>query len=204
MAKSRVEKNKKLYETLDEEMKNNVGNSYEEKLKSIDPVLDNIDEVEFVPVVEEKVVKKTELKSSGVLEAIAKEVKGKEKSKNALVVVKEKKPSKKEEIEMKEEFFEEPVSFTDKLSVEEILRAKIEQQQKIKDSKKGIKKGPNDDSYTPSMMQVRIKQHEGVNVRKEARIETKDYKKFALTLLFMSLIAVIVLGILLVFKIIKL
>ena len=44
MAKSRLEKNKKLYETLDEEMKNSKENTYEEKLKSIDPKLNNNEE----------------------------------------------------------------------------------------------------------------------------------------------------------------
>ena len=91
MAKSRVEKNKKLYEDLDKEMKNNKGVSYEEKLKNIDPNLDNGEDIIVNPVVEEKNSKKNEVKSSGVLEAIAKEVNGKSQKKNELVVVKEKK-----------------------------------------------------------------------------------------------------------------
>lgn len=204
MAKSRVEKNKKLYEALDEEVKNSKGNSYEEKLKTIDPNISNGADNEDSFVVEEKQVKKNEVKSSGVLNAIAKEVKGENKKKNEVVVVKEKKLIKKEEVEMKEEFFEDPISFTDKLSVEEILRAKIEQQQKIKNSKRGIKKGPNDETYTPEMMQERIKQHEGVDVRREVKIHTKNYRTLAISLLTLALFAVIVIGILLVFKIIKL
>lgn len=202
MAKSRVEKNKKLYEDLDNEMKNNVGNSYEEKLKIIDPSLDDSGEEVVTHVVEDKVSKKNDVKSNGVLEAIAKEINGKSIKKNEIVVVKPKK--KEKEIEMKEDFFEDPISFTDKLSVEEILRAKLEQQQKIKDSKKGLKKGPNDASYTPEMMQERINQHEGIDVRKEVNIKPKNHKRIAISLLLLALIAVIVIGFLLVFKVIEL
>jgi len=204
MAKSRLEKNKQLYEDLDKEMKNNIGNSYEEKLKTIDPSFDKGADFTSEEKVEEKAIKKNEVKSSGVLEAIAKEVNGKEKRKNEIVVVKEKKKDKKVEIEMKEDFFEEPISFTDKLSVEEILRAKIEQQQKIRDSKKGLKKGPTDANYTSSMMQERIKQHEGIDVRKEVKITTKNYKWVSILLLSIALVAIIVIGILLVFKVIEL
>jgi len=205
MAKSRVEKNKKLYEALDEEMKNNKENMYEEKLKAIDPNLENNVENDNNSIVEEKSVKKSETKTMSALSVIAKEVNGKNVKKNDIVVVKEnKKESKKvKEIEMNEEYFEDPISFTDKLSVEEILRAKLEQQQKIRSDKKNIKKGPNDASYTPEMMQERIKQHEGINIRKEAKIQTKNYRKLALALLTVALIAVIAIGVLLVLKVIK-
>ena len=201
MAKSRVEKNKKLYEALDEEMKNNKGNIYEEKLKSIDPNLEKeIDinnNVETVKIIN----KKSDVKNDSALTVIAKEINGKNVKKNEVVPVN--REETKKTVEEKEDVFEDPISFTDKLSVEEILRVKIEQQEKIKTSKKDTKKSPNDSIYTPEMMQERIKLHEGVDVRKEANVYTKDYKWFALSLLVISLIAVIALGVLLIFKVIE-
>ena len=53
------------------------------------------------------------------------------------------------------------------------------------------------------MMQERINQHEGVNVRREVKMVTKDYRNVALGLLFIALIAIILVGVLLIFKIIK-
>ena len=203
MAKSRLEKNKALYENLDEEMKSVNENSYEEKLKAIDPSLNDNGEFDDNLKKEAIVNKKSETKTNtSMLNVIAKEVNGKQSKKGELTVVK--KEEKKQIVNEEEEHFDEPISFTDKLSVEEILRAKIEQQQKIKNDKKSIKKGPNDASYTTEMMQERIRQHEGINVRKEVNIKTKDYKWLAISLLVVSLIAVIVIGCLIIFRIIKL
>lgn len=196
MAKSRIEKNKKLYADLEKELKNSKENTYEEKLKNIDPKLQKSEE--DVVVREEKVVKKSENKSN-VLAVIAKEVNGKNVKKNEVVPVKK---NKKEVVEVEEEVFTDPISFTDKLSVEEILRAKIEKQSKLKNEKSSRKRSPTDDKYTASMMQERIKQHEGIDVRKEARVKTKNFKWLALGLLITALIAVIVVGCLLIFKII--
>ena len=203
MAKSRVEKNKKLYETLDEEMKNNKGNIYEEKLKAIDPYLDNDVEEKKYPVETIKNSKKNEVKSFSSLAVIAKTVNEKKTKKNDLVPVKKKNESKKMLEDKEEDYFEDPISFTDKLSVEQILRAKLEKQENLKNSKKNVKKSPNDETYTPEMMQERIKLHEGVNVRKEANVVTKDYKWLALGLLTVALIAVIGIGLMLIFKVIK-
>ena len=203
MAKSRVEKNRDLYVALDEEMKNSKESSYEEKLKAIDPSLNANGEFVSNDNKEEIINKKNEPKTNtSMLNVIAKEVNGKSTKKGELTVVK--KEEKKQLVNEEDIFFDEPVSFTDKLSVEEILRAKIEQQQKIRNDKKGIKKGPNDETYTPEMMQERIKQHEGVNVRKEANIKTKDYKWLVLSLLVVALIGVIAIGCLIIFRIIKL
>ncbi len=202
MAKSRVEKNKKLYETLDEEMKNSKENAYEEKLKAIDPELESKNEESFSNETSLN-SKKVENKNTSQLNEIAKEINGNKKKKDEIVVVKkeEKKEVKKEE---EEEPFVDPISFTDKLSVEEILRAKIEQQQKIKNSKKGVKRGPNDDNYTPEMMQERILQHEGIDIRKELKMKRKSNKALVLSVLFVALILVLVVGALLIFKVIKL
>ena len=202
MAKSRVEKNKKLYETLDEEMKNSKENAYEEKLKAIDPELESKSEESFSNETNLN-SKKTENKNTNQLNEIAKEINGGKKKKDEIVVVKKEETKVKKE-EDEEEPFVDPISFTDKLSVEEILRAKIEQQQKIKDSKKGVKKGPNDENYTPEMMQERILQHEGIDVRKELKMKRKSNKVLVLSLLFIALILVLVVGALLIFKVIKL
>lgn len=202
MAKSRVEKNKKLYETLDEEMKNSKENAYEEKLKAIDPELESKSEESFSNETNLN-SKKTENKNTNQLNEIAKEINGGKKKKDEIVVVKKEETKVKKE-EDEEEPFVDPISFTDKLSVEEILRAKIEQQQKIKDSKKGVKKGPNRENYTPEMMQERILQHEGIDVRKELKMKRKSNKVLVLSLLFIALILVLVVGALLIFKVIKL
>ena len=138
MAKSRVEKNKKLYETLDEEMKNNKGNIYEEKLKAIDPYLDNDVEEKKYPVETIKNSKKNEVKSFSSLAVIAKTVNEKKTKKNDLVPVKKKNESKKMLEDKEEDYFEDPISFTDKLSVEQILRAKLEKQENLKNSKKNV------------------------------------------------------------------
>ena len=204
MAKSRREKNKKIYDELETEIKNNKEIGYEEKLKTIDPKLNAEGEVS-VHEKEASVVKKSEPKNNSALTIIAKKINGdKEEIKNNVVVVEKEKKSfkKKEKVEVVEEEINEPISYTDKLSIEEILRAKLEQQQKIKDDKKSSKKSPTDNKYTPSMMQERIKQHEGVDVRREVNLKHKDYKWAALAILVVALIAVIVIGLLLIFKVI--
>lgn len=204
MAKSRKQKNKKIYDELEVELKNNKENVYEEKLKSIDPTLDSKGEVVF----EEKksnIVKRNEQKNNSALTTIAKKVNGeKSNKKNELVVVKKEKKAakKKEKAEIVEEEFNEPISYTDKLSIEEILRAKLEQQQKLREDKKNMKRSPNDKNYTPEIMQKRIKPHIGVDVRKEAKIKHKDYRWLAMTVLIVALIAIIVIGALLIFKVI--
>ena len=68
--------------------------------------------------------------------------------------------------------------------------------------KKNVKRSPNDRNYTPSIMQERIKQHEGIDVRKEVNLKHKDYRWAALTILIIALILVVVIGILLIFKVI--
>ena len=206
MAKSRREKNKKIYEELDAEMRNNKEKDYEEKIKNIDPKLN----VEEVNVEENKsnIVKKSDVKNNSKLTVIAKEInndkeKDNNKKRELVVVKKEKKAVKnKEKAEVVEEEFNEPISYTDKLSIEEILRAKLEQQQKMRMEKKNTKRSPNDTRYTPEMMQERIKQHIGVDVRKEVRLKHKDYTGVVLFILILVLIIVIALGITLIFKVI--
>ena len=83
------------------------------------------------------------------------------------------------------------------------MRAKLEKQEKLRNEKKEMKKTPFSSNYTPEMMQERIKQHEGVDVRKETSVVTKDYRYVALGLLVIALLSVIVIGSLLIFKVIK-
>lgn len=204
MAKSRKQKNQKIYDELEVELRNSKENDYEEKLKHIDPNLGSDGEVSFDDK-KSNIIKKNEPKNSNTLTVIAKKINGeKESKKNELVVMKKEKKAakKKEKVEIVEEEFNEPISYTDKLSIEEILRAKMEQQQKIRDDKKSLKKSPNDDNYTAPMMQERIKQHVGVDVRREVNLRHKDYKWAAQTILVVALVAVLVLGILLIFKVI--
>lgn len=203
MAKSRKEKNQKIYAQLEEEMKNSKESNYEEKLKNIDPKLSDSKKNEIV-LHQDKNIKKNETKSNSSLTVIAKKVNGEKTSKkNELVVVKkEKKVSKKENADIVEDF-DDPISYTDKLSVEEILRAKIEQQERIKAKKKIMKKSPNNESYTPEMMQERIKQNEGVDVRKEVKLVNKNYVVFAIGILVLLLTLVVVLGLIIIFNIAK-
>jgi len=206
MAKSRKEKNKKIYDELEVELRNNKENSYEEKIKSIDPKLNSNGETE-IKETNTNINKKSEHKSTSPLTVIAKKVNSDKKEtvkKNEIVVVKKEKKAnkKKEKAEVVEEEYNEPISYTDKLSIEEILRAKLEKQQKIKADKKGFKKSPNDERYTPEMMQERIKSHEGVDIRKEVNLKHKDFKWAALAILIITLIAVIIIGVLLIFKVI--
>ena len=168
MAKSRVEKNKALYEELELE-------SFE---------LEDISEIKKEPVEEVK---------EEVVEEVKQEIVVVEEKKNEVAVFNEK-PKKKETIE--EDFVvEQPISYTSKLSVEEILRAKLEKQQKLKDSKKGYKKSPITDSYTPEMMQKNINQQDGVDIRKEANIKVKKSSNVGVALLVFLLIAIIAAGI---------
>ncbi len=203
MAKSRRQKNKQIYDDLEVELRNNKGNNYEEKLKNIDPNL--VANGEFnIQERGSNIVKRNEPKKTNSLTVIAKKVNENKQKKNELVVVnKDKKPAKKKEkVELVEEDFNEPISYTDKLSIESILRAKMEQQQKLKDEKSKMKRSPNDSRYTPEMMQERIKQHVGIDVRKEVKLKTRDYRWAAMFVLIVALIAVIAIGVLLILKII--
>lgn len=170
MAKSRVEKNKTLYEELE-----------------LEPF--ELEDIASEP-------KKTDTKKAEETQTSKKQeiVPVKEK-KNEVAVVKEKKKIKVEEVFEEEFVVEQPISYTNKLSVEEILRAKLEQQQQLKDSKKGYKKSPNTKTYTPEMMQKNINVKEGVDIRKEANIRVKKNRNGSIAFLVFLLIVVIAAGI---------
>ena len=159
MAKSRVEKNKKLYDEIELE-------SFE---------LEDIGE-------SSKKTPKKEQKKQEIVPV-------KKEKKNQLVEVPQVDTVKEEE------FMAQPVSYTDKLSVEEILRAKLEKQQELKDSKKVYKKSPVTETYTAEMMQKNINQSEGVDIRKEANIKVKqETNNWPIIILVILLVVLVVAG----------
>ena len=90
MAKSRKQKNKKIYDELEAELNNNKENNYENKLKIIDPNLNSQGEVN----VEERsnaIVKRNEPKNDSALTVIAKKVNGDKKIKTVYTTHKENK-----------------------------------------------------------------------------------------------------------------
>lgn len=179
MAKSRVEKNKALYDELELE-------SFE--IEDVTNSKENNNVVIEEPKIEEvKPPKKQELVPVA-----------KKEKKHQIAVVEEKK-----KVDIIEEDFvvEQPISYTDKLSVEEILRAKLEKQQKLKQDKKGYKKSPITKTYTPEMMQKNINQKEGVDIRKEANIKVKNNNDVTVALLVFLLIAIIAAGVIIAYVI---
>ena len=179
MAKSRVEKNKALYDELELE-------PFE--LEDITSGTKNDEIIVEEPKIEKPKVEKT-TKASKKQELVP-VIKHEKKHEVALV-----KEEKKVAIEEDEFVVEQPISYTDKLSVEEILRAKLEKQQKLKNDKKVYKKSPVTESYTPEMMQKNINQKEGIDIRKEANIKVKNNNDLIVGLLVFLLIIVIVLGV---------
>ena len=177
MAKSRVAKNKALYEELEKE-----------EFDLVDIVEENNITKE---VVEEKVEVKVDKKSTKK-QAVVPVVTPKQQ---VIVVNKKAKPK----VEVVEEVpSAQPVSYKDKLSVEELLRAKLEKQQQLKDSKRIYKRTPYTETYTPAVMQKNINQRDGINVRKEVNIRVRQGNKAIGALLTLLLIIVIVVGVLLI------
>ena len=80
IAKSRKKKNKKIYDELDEELKNNKEVNYEEKLKTIDPHLNSKGDAD-IQEKQSAIVKRNEPKNSSALTIIAKKVNGEKASK---------------------------------------------------------------------------------------------------------------------------
>ena len=166
MAKSRVEKNKSLYEELELE-------TFE---------LEDVSGMKKEEIVETKETKVEKVEEKQLVVPVAK--------KNPVTIV------ENDEINIDEDFvIEQPLSYTSKLSVEEILRAKLEKQQKLKDGKKGYKKTPYTSSYTPETMQKNISQDEGIDVRKEVNIHVKKNNNLAIIILVILLVLVVVAGI---------
>jgi len=169
MAKSRVEKNKSLYETLEKE------------------------DFDLVDITEEKkTVDKEKAKEVVVKEKKQEIVPVAKPKKNEVAIVKEKIKQKAKAEVVEEEFVTtQPISYTDKLSIEELLRVKLEKQQQLKDSKRLYKRTPMTETYTSEMMQKNINQRDGIDVRREVNIKVKQGNKAIGFLLVMLLLAVI-------------
>ena len=169
MAKSRVQRNKQLYEEIE---------------------LGSFEVEDITQAKKQEIIQK---------EPKIKKEESKPEIRQAIVPVKEKKAlpvveKKKVEV-IKEEFVvAQPISYTNKLSIEEILRAKLEKQQKLKDSKKIYKKAPYTSSYTPEDMQRNINQRDGIDIRKEANIRVKKNNNGPIAVLVILLILVILAG----------
>lgn len=162
MAKSRVEKNKKLYDKIELE-------SFD--IKKEDTLVPN----ETLEVVDIK--ESTPLEETTIIE---------KEENNEIVDVK---PSNEEYV------VDNPISYTSKLSVEEILRAKLEKQRKLKQTNKTYKKSPITDNYSAKMMQKNIKQHEGIDIRKEMHLgvkKSKNYRGLIIGVLIVILILVLI------------
>lgn len=181
MAKSRVEKNKSLYDELEME-------SFE--LEDIGTPKSEKSEKKALPT---KVEKKENTKKQELVPV-------KKEKKNEIVPAKKR---KKEPVIEEDFVVEQPISYTDKLSVEEILRAKLEKQQQLKDNKRLYKKSPITSTYTPEMMQKNINQKDGVDIRKEANIRVTRGSNLVVALLVLLLLAVIIAGVIIALAIIK-
>ena len=181
MRKSRVEKNKELYEELDSIIEVNHGLDLDAfELEDLSDASTEVNETEFVlediSEKEEPIVETIEIKEEQIVE------------------VKE----KKEEIPLltnEEYVIEQPVSYNKMLIAEEVLREKLEKQKELKDSKRGLKRSPVTESYSAERMQKNIKQHEGVDVRKELNIKIKKSNGRVITALVMLLITIVGAGI---------
>lgn len=191
MAKSRVEKNKKLYDELETnefELEDIATSKKEKKEEKVEEVFE-LEDISNAKVEEANVVVKEEKKQ---------ELVPVKKPKKHEVSVRSK---KKVEIVNDDDFVvEQPISYTNKLSIEEVLRARLEKQQELKDRKKGYKKTPNTPSYTPEMMQKNIKQHKGIDIRKVANIKVRrENSGFTMVLLVFLLMTVAIGGTLLIY-----
>ena len=154
MAKSRVEKNKDLYNDI--ELKSFEVEDLKEKVKETPTAIKEEKKHDIVKLDDEK---------------------------------KEETKEKVEEVEL-----EQPLSYTDKLSIEEILRAKLEKQQKLKNSKRLEKRTPFTEEYDAEKMQKNINQASGVDVRKEVNIKIRKNNNAIIFVLLVLLVLVLIGG----------
>ena len=193
MAKSRVEKNKKLYDELaKDEFELEDISEIKEKKKNLEVMVEETSKEESATeeFVEKKLPVKKEEKKSELVPV--------KEEKKLPATRKEKKEKKKVELVEEEDFVvEQPISYNDKLVAEEALRARLEKQQELKDKKRGYKKTPYASNYSAEAMQKNISQFGGVDVRKEVNLKVKRSGNAAtLTILFFLLCLVIVAGLL--------
>lgn len=103
----------------------------------------------------------------------------------------------KEYFEKNKEIGDQPVSFSDKISVEELLRVRIEEQEQIKQRIDRGLLSPTNNDYTSEMMQTNINIVEGVNIRRLLKYKIKKETDVVEKTIFIMLMFLVVVGFLL-------
>lgn len=204
MGKSRVEKNKELYEELDSNVASHHGLDLDAfELEDLGDVAENEARADFdledLGDIQLE-LSKVEQENNPVKEDIKSVVEEEPK-----LEVKETEPEEeKVPVLTNEEYIvEQPVGYNKMLIAEEVLRSKLEKQKELKDNKRGLKRSPVTDTYTAEAMQKNIKQNVGVDVRKELNIRIKKTNGRAIAILVILLIAIVAAGIALTYFILK-
>lgn len=202
MATTRMEKFREIHKRLKEEEKNQSSKSidYKKRLQALDPTFNDKKEEPLVTEKEKEVIVEKQPKQveDKVVNKIDEGEKKDETDNNQLAEVVEKPVLKyqysKEIFEGNEEISKNPASFTDKISVEELLRVRIEEQERLRANKKMTSRTPNTAEYTPQMMHERITPHEGVDIRKEVKLKKTSERNLVEKIILLILMMIIILG----------
>lgn len=200
MATTRMEKFQEIHKRLKEEEKNQSSKSidYKKRLQALDPTFNDKKEEPLVTEKEVIVEKQPKQVEDKVVNKIDEGEKKDETDNNQLAEVVEKPVLKyqysKEIFEGNEEISKNPASFTDKISVEELLRVRIEEQERLRANKKMTSRTPSTAEYTPQMMHERITPHEGVDIRKEVKLKKTSERNLVEKIILMILMMIIILG----------
>ena len=202
MATTRMEKFQEIHKRLKEEEKNQSSKSidYKKRLQALDPTFNDKKEEPLVTEKEKEVIVEKQPKQveDKVVNKIDEGEKKDETDNNQLVEVVEKPVLKyqysKEIFEGNEEISKNPASFTDKISVEELLRVRIEEQERLRANKKMTSRTPSTAEYTPQMMHERITPHEGVDIRKEVKLKKTNERNLVEKIILLILMMIIILG----------
>lgn len=202
MATTRMEKFQEIHKRLKEEEKNQSSKSidYKKRLQALDPTFNDKKEEPLVTEKEKEVIVEKQPKQveDKVVNKIDEGEKKDETDNNQLAEVVEKPVLKyqysKEIFEGNEEISKNPASFTDKISVEELLRVRIEEQERLRANKKMTSRTPSTAEYTPQMMHERITPHEGVDIRKEVKLKKTSERNLVEKIILMILMMIIILG----------
>ncbi len=202
MATTRMEKFQEIHKRLKEEEKNQSSKSidYKKRLQALDPTFNDKKEEPLVTEKEKEVIVEKQPKQveDKVVNKIDEGEKKDETDNNQLAEVVEKPVLKyqysKEIFEGNEEISKNPASFTDKISVEELLRVRIEEQERLRANKKMTSRTPSTAEYTPQMMHERITPHEGVDIRKEVKLKKTSERNLVEKIILLILMMIIILG----------
>ena len=202
MATTRMEKFQEIHKRLKEEEKNQSSKSidYKKRLQALDPTFNDKKEEPLVTEKEKEVIVEKQPKQveDKVVNKIDEGEKKDETDNNQLAEVVEKPVLKyqysKEIFEGNEEISKNPASFTDKISVEELLRVRIEEQERLRANKKMTSRTPSTAEYTPQMMHERITPHEGVDIRKEVKLKKTSERNLVEKIILSILMMIIILG----------